>query len=220
MHCDSGHPAYCFTFGACNLGQMRSDGTSAYSTKGDGRKVFGHFFGQSSFAKHAVVHATSLVKMPADTPLDLFAPLGCGIQTDAGAVFNTLDVKEGSTLAVFGCGSVGMAAIMAGKIRGAKEIIAIDLQEGRLALAKELGATQLINGKDKDIVQQIQKLCPPNGVAYAADCTGVPQVIATMIDSLGTRSRAATVGAAAPGQRATVDVFSHIVLGLRVCWML
>lgn len=210
--CSSGHPAYCYTFGAANFGQLRTDGTSALS-KGSGDKVFGRFFGQSSFAHHAIVHKTSLVKVPSDTPIDLFCPLGCGIQTGAGAVFNTLNVKEGGTLAVFGCGGVGMAAIMAGKIRGASQIIAVDLQPSRLELAKALGATSVINGGDEDVVQQIQKLCPPNGVSFAAECTGVPKVVGTMVDCLGTKGRGATIGAPGPGKRAEIDIFSHLVLG-------
>lgn len=156
---------------------------------------------------------SSLVKVPDETDLPLFAPLGCGVQTGAGAVFNTLNVQKDSSLAVFGCGSVGLAAIMAGKIRGADPIIAVDLQEGRLEMARQLGAMAMINGGDKDVKEQIQKLCPPNGVRFAAECTGVPAVVSTMIDSLGTKGRGCTIGAPTPGVRAGVDIFSHLVLG-------
>ncbi|KAB9006574.1 hypothetical protein FH972_026928 [Carpinus fangiana] len=211
--CSSGHPAYCHAFAARNFGQCRTDGSSALKVSASGAKCFGHFFGQSTFARHAIVHASSIVRVPPDTPLELFAPLGCGMQTGSGAILRTLDVKEGSTVAVFGVGGVGMAAIMASKLRNAGTIIAIDLQPARLDLAKELGATHTIVGSDKDIIQQIQNICPPNGVNYAVECTGVPTVLGTMLDSLGTRGKGATIGAPSPGVKGSVDIFTHLVLG-------
>jgi Zn-dependent alcohol dehydrogenase len=162
----------------------------------EGKKaVYSSFFGQSSFARLATVHKSSIVKAPTDAKLELFALLGCGLQTGAGAILNTLNVQSGKTVAIFGVGSVGMSAVMAAKLRGAKEIIAVDLQQGRLDLAKRLGATQTLLGNDADLVSKIQQICPPNGVNYAVDCSGVPKVVETMIECLGTRGRAATVGA-------------------------
>lgn len=178
-----------------------------------GEPVYSTFFGQSSFARYTLAHRSSCVKVPADTNLELFAPLGCGIQTGAGAVLNSLNVREGSSLAVFGVGSVGMAAVMAAKLRGAKTIIAIDLQPTRLELAKELGATHGILGSASDILEQIRAICPPNGVDFAVDCAGVPAVIRTMIDALGTRGRAATVGAPGLGKTVAVDISEHLTYG-------
>lgn len=210
--CTSGYFPYCEQLLQLNFGGSRTDGTSAFALP-DGTKLHGHFFGQSSFARLAVVNRRSLVKVPKDVPLSLFAPLGCGLQTGAGTVLNTLDVQPGSTVAVFGVGSVGLSGIMAAKIRKAKKIIAIDIQPSRLELAKELGATDTINSKDVDVVKEIKELCPPTGVNYALDATGVPAVVAQMVDSLGLRGRACSVGAPAPGTRASVDVFSHLVMG-------
>lgn len=210
--CNGGHPAYCYKFTAFNFGQKRTDGSVTMRTL-DGKDLHGCFFGQSSFSRIAIVSATCVVKVPTGVDLSLLAPLGCGLQTGAGAVLNTLDVKPGSSLAVFGAGSVGMSAIMAGKLRGAKIIIAIDLQQERLHQATEVGATHVILGSKSDLVAQIQKICPPGGVQYAVDCTGVPQVVEKMIESLGTRGRAATVGAPTPGKRASVDIFSHLLMG-------
>ncbi|CEJ89833.1 Putative Alcohol dehydrogenase [[Torrubiella] hemipterigena] len=175
--------------------------------------MYSGFFGQSSFARLTAVHKSSIVKVAPDTNLELLAPLGCGLQTGAGAVLNTLNVQPGKTVAVFGAGSVGMSAIMAAKIRGAKEIIAVDIQQSRLDLAAKLGATQTILGNDPDIIAKIQKVSPPNGVNYAVDCSGVPKVVETMVDCLGTRGKAASVGAPTPGQRSGIDVFSHLVSG-------
>ena len=158
------------------------------------------------------MHKSCLVKVPQDTDLALMAPLGCGIQTGAGAVMNTLDVKEGSTLAVFGVGSVGMSAVIAGKARGAKTIIAVDLQPARLELAKKLGATHGVIGSG-NVVADIREICPPVGVDYAVDCTGSTAVIVSMIDSLGTRGRGATVGAPGFGKMVSVDVMAHLTYG-------
>lgn len=210
--CVRGHLPYCQRLLDLNFGGLRLDGTSALALS-DGSVLHGHFFGQSSFSQLAVVNQRSLVKVSKDVPLEIFAPLGCGLQTGAGTVLNTLDVKHGSTVAVFGVGSVGLSAIMASKIRQAKTIIAVDVQASRLKLAKELGATETIKSKEVDVVEEIKRLCPPAGVDYAVDYTGVPAVIEQMIDSLGLRGRACSVGAPVPGKRASVDVFSHLVMG-------
>lgn len=212
--CVIGHPAYCHSFNDRNFGGSRADGTHSTSTAPGGKPVFSTFFGQSSFAKHALVHRSSVVRVPAGTDLNLFAPLGCGMQTGAGAILNTLNVKEGSTVVVFGVGGVGMPAVMAaGLIRKAKIVIAVDLQQSRLDLAKELGATHGILGSDKDVVEQIRALCPPTGVDFAVDCTGVPAVVRTMIDALGIRGRAATVGAPGPGKCAQIEIMPHLTFG-------
>ncbi|BCR95325.1 NAD(P)-dependent alcohol dehydrogenase [Aspergillus luchuensis] len=212
VQCTSEHPAYCKQWVPSNFGQQRSDGSFTLSFP-NGDPLRGNFFGQSSFASLAIVHASCVVKVDPECPLDRFAPLGCGFQTGAGAVMNTLDVQPGTSLAVFGAGSVGMSAIMAGRIRGAKTIIAVDLNQDRLDLAKKLGATHTISGADEDIVKQIQAICPPLGVQYAVDCTGVPAVVENAIQALGTRGKLATVGASTPGKTVKVDLFSQLVFG-------
>ncbi|KAK4039000.1 chaperonin 10-like protein [Parachaetomium inaequale] len=219
--CTSGHPAYCHGFNARNFGGRRPDGTHAMfipSGQGEGKKeeegIFSAFFGQSSFARHTLAHRSTVVKVPQDTDLALFAPLGCGMQTGAGAILNTLGVKPGSSVAVFGVGSVGMAAVMAAKkIAGAGMVIAVDVQADRLDLAKTLGATHALLASDGDVVRGIRELCPPLGVDYAVDCTGVPAVIRNMIDCLGTRGRGATVGAPGFGKCVSVDVMEHLTYG-------
>lgn len=214
--CKSDHPAYCYNFNDYNFGGKRPDGSAAMSIMQDGGKqpIYSTFFGQSSFAARTIVHRSSIVKVPQQTPLDLFAPLGCGIQTGVGAVFNTLDVKPGSSVAIFGVGSVGLAAVMAAKARKASRIIAIDLQPERLELAKELGATDGVLGPDQEhIIEAIKNICPPLGVDFAVDCTGVPSIIETMVASLGMRGRAATVGAPGGNAHAKIDIMSHLTYG-------
>ncbi|KAF4994295.1 hypothetical protein FGRMN_5880 [Fusarium graminum] len=214
--CSSNHPAYCYHFNEYNLGGKRPDGSTTMFTMREGQKVPAHssFFGQSSFARRTIVHRSSLVKVPQDTPLSLFAPLGCGIQTGVGAVFNTLNVKPGSSLAVFGVGSVGLAAVMAAKARNAAAIIAIDLHADRLELAKELGATHGVLAADRETVTKtIRDTCPPLGVDFAIDCTGVPSVIETMVAVLGMRGRAATIGASGGNAHAKIEIMSHLTFG-------
>ncbi|KAK3392725.1 chaperonin 10-like protein [Podospora didyma] len=223
--CTTGHPSYCYAFNERNFGGARAaashspSSASMLSANGpDGKPLFSSFFGQSSFARHTLVHRSSVVKVGPDTDLALYAPLGCGMQTGAGAVLNSLRVREGSSVAVFGVGSVGMAAVMAAaKISRAEIIIAVDLQQSRLDLAKELGATHRVIGSDKDVVEQIRKISGVNGgiggVDYAVDCTGVQAVIRTMIDSLGTRGRASTVGAPGFGKEVSIDVMNHLTYG-------
>jgi Zn-dependent alcohol dehydrogenase len=210
--CKSGHPAYCDTWTPLNFGCSRADGTLSLADE-KGADVHCNFFGQSSFGQHAVVAASSMVKVSPETDLKLYAPLGCGLQTGAGAVINSLGTTKGSSLAVWGVGPVGLAAVMAGKIVGAKTIIAIDLQQDRLDLAQELGATHVIDGKARDVVEQVQKLSGANGVNFAVDCTGVPKVVENMVNSLGTRGRGCTVGAPKPGSTAAMDIFSHLMFG-------
>ncbi|KAG6000108.1 hypothetical protein E4U54_001559 [Claviceps lovelessii] len=215
--CKDGHPAYCHLFVPLNLGGQRLDGTSVMHQPDEqgGNALFSGFFGQSSFARYAVVPKSSLIKVAPETDLALFAPLGCGLQTGVGAVFNTLDVQAGKSVAVFGAGSVGMSAIMAARMRGAEPIIAIDLQQSRLDLASELGATHTLLGDDPKLVSKIKRIASSHGVDYAADFSGVPAVIATMIECLAHRGHATSVGAPPPGRQTTIDIFAHLIYGRR-----
>ena len=210
--CNSKYPSYCQEWAQRNFGQKRMDGSLSLATP-DGTKVHGNFFGQSSFARHAIVSGHSVVKVPSDTSLGLFSPLGCGVQTGVGAIMNALDVQSGKTGAIFGVGSVGMSAVMAAKMRGASVIIAVDLELERLKLAEKLGATHTVVGSDENVVAQIQAISGSNGVDYSVDCAGIPSVVEKALDCLGTRGKAATVGAPAPGKRAGVDVFAQLVMG-------
>ena len=210
--CIAEHPAYCEKFFPLNFGGSRSDGSISLNGI-QGEDIHCNFFGQSSFSRHAIVAANSMVKVPADTNLRLYAPLGCGLQTGAGAILNSLRVTKGSSLVVWGVGPVGLAAIMTGVIAGATPIIAIDLQPDRLELAKSLGATHSLDGSDKDIVKKVIELSKSNGVEFAVDCTGVPKVVENMINSLGTKGRGCTVGAPKPGAVASIDIFAHLIHG-------
>ncbi|KAG6004469.1 hypothetical protein E4U21_001041 [Claviceps maximensis] len=215
--CKDGHPSYCYSFMPLNFGGKRLDGSSVMHQRDEQGEnaLFSSFFGQSSFARHVIAPNSSLVKVPRDTDLALFAPLGCGLQTGAGAVLNALDVQAGKSVAIFGAGSVGMSAIMAAKMRGAGPIIAVDLHQSRLDLALELGATHTVLGDDPELMSKIKGIASGHGVDYAADCSGVPAVVAVMIKCLGNRGHATTVGAPPPGVKTEIDIFAHLIHGKR-----
>ncbi|KAI5458337.1 chaperonin 10-like protein [Mariannaea sp. PMI_226] len=212
--CLRGVPAYCQNFLPLNFGGSRLDGSVTMSAAGDKRQpIQSNFFGQSTFASFAIVNACCLVKLPEKAPLALYAPLGCAMLTGAGALLNTLNMPRGASVAVFGTGSVGMAAIMAAKIQGSRIIIGVDIDEGRLEIAKSLGATHILKTSGPEVVDQIKAICDGDGVQYAVDCTGVPVVVERMIKALGNAGKAASCGAAPPGTKVSVDIFEHITRG-------
>lgn len=195
FNCEQKLPGYCEEAQLRTFSGRRPD-QSTTLRDANGTPIHGNFGGQSSFSRLAIANRATMVKVPPQTNLRLFAPLGCGIQTGSGVVLNTLNLPPGESLAVSGCGAVGMSAIMAAKVRGAIPIIAIDLNEERLVIAKEVGATHTINGGDGDVVQQIHRICPlPAGVRYAFDTTAVPKVIESMIEATGMRGKTVVVGA-------------------------
>ncbi|MEO0997368.1 MAG: NAD(P)-dependent alcohol dehydrogenase [Pseudomonadota bacterium] len=139
-NCRAGMPSHCFDAVALNFSGLSSSGTTTMRDD-EGCAVHGSFFSQSSFASHALVNERNAVRIADDIPHRYLGPLGCGVQTGAGAVLNTLDVPAGSSIVCIGVGAVGLSAVMAAGIRGCREIIAIDTRRARLDLATELGAT-------------------------------------------------------------------------------
>lgn len=194
-NCMTAHQHACENFNAINFGGVQADGTTRLSDA-DGNPL-ATFFGQSSFATYAVVNEASAVKVEHDDiDLALIGPMGCGIQTGAGAVLNRLRPEFGSSIAVFGCGTVGMSAIMAAKIAGCKNIIAVGGNPKSLELAKELGATHTINRKEEsDIVGKIKNEIVPGGVNYAIDTSGVPDFVKKALASCRFMGAAVVLGA-------------------------
>lgn len=204
-NCRAGHPAYCATWLPLNLiGGTRSDGSSPITR--DGTALGGHFFGQSSFAYHAIADERSLIKVDPDAPLDLLAPLGCGVQTGAGAVWNVLRPRPGDTIVVTGAGAVGLSAIMAANLTPARKIIAVDRVPARLHLATELGATHVVDATRQDTAEALAELTGGAGVDGAIETTGNPGVLRTAIDALAPCGTAVIVGAPPFGTEVPVDV--------------
>ncbi|SFO42174.1 aryl-alcohol dehydrogenase [Pseudonocardia ammonioxydans] len=202
--CAAGLPSYCEEFGARNFGGVRPDGTSPVSL--DGAPITGWFFGQSTFATHANIDERLLVAVPAELPLHLLGPLGCGVMTGAGAVLNTLDPQPASSFAVFGAGAVGISGLLAAVVAGCTTIIAVDVVPSRLDKALELGATHVVNAADQDAEQMIREITGGKGVEYALDAAGVSAVFTQMANSLAVRGHGVLVGAPAPGDAAKLDV--------------
>ena len=175
--------------------------------------MFGAFFGQSSFATHTVCAADQVVLAPDDLPLEILAPLGCGVQTGAGAVLNSLKVGAGQSLVVFGTGSVGLSAVMAAKAAGAARIIAIDLNPARLKLALELGATEAIDPSRTDPVGAVMELTGA-GADFVLNTTDVPQVYLQGIASLGPQGTFGFV--TGPGVPLQLDLSSILFGGRRI----
>jgi aryl-alcohol dehydrogenase len=194
--CRSGRPADCRYLYDLNFGFRRPGGGNAYNGSG----VKGHFFGQSSFATHALATARNLVKVRKDLPLAMLAPLGCGLQTGAGTVMNSLAVGAGESIAVFGTGSVGLAAIMAARIIGASPIIGIDVRPRRLVLARELGATHTIDSRKEDVASRIRDVTG-RGVDYSIEGTGDDDMFRLSMELLNPGGTAALLtGASGPGR--------------------
>lgn len=205
VNCRDGHPAYCLTWLPRNLiGGARADGTSPI-TRG-GSDLGGHFFGQSSFARQAIVDERSLVKVATDAPLDVLAPLGCGVQTGVGAVWNTLNPRPGARLLVTGAGAVGLSAVMAATFTPATQIIAVDLVVSRLELARELGATDTIDASNSDLNEAVAELTGGAGVDGVIETTGSTAVLGASVLTLAPRGTAVIVGAPAFGSQVGVDV--------------
>lgn len=180
--CRTGRPAVCDDWMKLNFLGVRDDGSHTLH-KENGTPV-GNFYGQSSFATHALVHESNLIKVGKDADLRLIGPLGCGFLTGSGTVINGLKPEAGSSIAVFGTGAVGLAAMMAAKIEGCSNIIAVDIHDSRLEIARELGATHTINSKEEDPVEKIREITNGVGVNYSVDTTGVTPVMKTALTVL------------------------------------
>jgi aryl-alcohol dehydrogenase len=201
--CRDGHPAYCATWLPLNLiGGARADGTPTITR--DGAPVGGHFFGQSSFSRLAVVDERSMVRIDPTVPLETVAPLGCGVQTGVGAVWHVLKPRPGGSVAVLGAGAVGLSAVMAAALSPATTIVAVDRVPERLALARELGATHVVNASEVDVATALTDIT--GGVDGIVETTGNTAVLRTGVDALAARGTLVIVGAPPFGSEVALDV--------------
>jgi aryl-alcohol dehydrogenase len=213
--CQSGRPVYCEHWVPLNLlGGSRLDGSA--TLKRSGGDVHGHFFGQSSFASHALVHARAAVRAPDDIDLAVLAPLGCSVQTGVGAVLNVLRPEPGSTVVVFGAGGVGLAALLGAVLTAAARIIVVDVNRARLQLASELGATHTVDAGDTDPVEAIRELTHGVGADYAIETSGRLPVLEGAIASLTASGTCVVIGAPPLGSTLPVDVTNLLGRGIRL----
>ncbi|WP_348537281.1 zinc-binding dehydrogenase [Nocardioides sp. 1609] len=174
----------------------------------------GHFFGQSSFAEHALVHEDSLVILGSHVPdasLPALASLACGVQAGAGAVLNVLRPVPTDVVVIAGAGGVGLAAVMATKLLRPSRVIVVDRVPERLALAKTMGADITVDTSGEDLVQVLSELTHGVGVDVAIDTTGHVQVIEGLVASLAIRGQCGIVGVPPAGQHAAFDVMPLVM---------
>lgn len=219
-HCLQGKPFYCYEHGSINFAGKHRHGAAVHtSANAAAEAINGSFFQQSSFASHALVTAQNVVKIPKSFDLAMCAPLGCGVQTGSGAVLNALKVTHGSSIAIFGCGAVGLSAVLAAsKIAKAARVIAVDLSAPRLEMAKRFGAhhTFLLTGKESsaDIAKQLKELASsPIGLDYALDSSGNKTALRAAFECLKSSGTSALVGGSA--QVAEIDM-AHLLHGRTV----
>lgn len=212
--CKKAEPGYCLNFMALNFGGVRPDGSSTISGNGT---VFGsNFFGQSSFGSAAIANQRNVVKLADDADLVLAGPLGCGVQTGAGAVMNSFDARAGESLLVMGGGSVGLSGALAGVVRDLATIIVVEPVAARRELALELGATHAIDPADGPVSEQVRAILPA-GVDYVLDTTANTAVLGEAFASLAHRGTVGLIGVPAdPEAIMAVPLIPAQVLGARV----
>jgi len=215
--CDTGDAAYCHTMPLLNYAGMRPDGSRALSE--GGQAVGSNFFGQSSFASHALAYERNIIKVPADLPLEIMGPLGCGVQTGAGGIMRSLACKRGSSLLITGGGPVGLSAVMGAKIQGCGTVIVVEPHATRRAMALEFGATHVIDpGAEPELDKAVRAILPV-GVDYAFDTTGIPAVQQAVMKALAPKAVFGIVGVAPPetplpGDVNTAMTYGHTVKGI------
>jgi len=201
--CKVGKELYCLNFFLHNFHGARPDGTTTLR-KGD-QVIHGSFFCQSSFADFALANERNVIKVREDIPLEILAPLGCGVMTGAGAVMNSLQAKPGSSIAIFGVGNVGMSAVLAAAVCGCTTIIAVDINPNRLKLAEELGATHAVNPNEVNPVETILDLTG-GGAEFSLECIGNPQVLRQAVDVLPRLGVCGLTGVVPPGTEVGLDM--------------
>ena len=215
-NCLEGKPYYCLHAYERSYGGGRADGSTALHQHG--QNVHSHFFAQSSFATHAIASEQNTVKVRQDVPLEILGPLGCGIQTGAGAVMNGLRSHVGTSIVIFGAGSVGLSAIMAAQVVGCTTIIAVDVKSSRLDMARALGATHTINGAETDAVEEIKRITD-GGAQFTLEMTAIPRILRQAVDALQVGGICGVIGVPMSGTEVSLNMtpllFGRTVRGIR-----
>lgn len=201
--CTSGRPAIC-----TGVDVKLPPGVSDRMVWSKPGKIH-QFLNMSSFAEQMLVHENAIVKIREDMPLDRAALIGCGVITGTGAVFNTAAVKPGETMVVIGCGGIGMAAINGGAIAGAGRIIAVDTNPQKLELALKLGATDAVNARDGDPVQQVIELTKGK-VHHAFEAVGAKKTAEQAFQMLGPGGVATIIGMIPFGEKIELHGFDFL----------
>jgi len=195
--CVDGRPWLCSVAGATIFSGTLPDGTTRLRLRG--APVY-HWFAQSSFAERVVVPEGSVVPVRRDVPLDKVALLACGVSTGLGAVFNAARVQVGESVAVIGCGGVGVSAIAGADLAHAYPIVAVDIADDKLEYARSLGATHTVNASREDAVARVREITG-GGPHHTFECVGNPKTLEQLVEIVPAGANGYVVGAAAPGTR-------------------
>jgi Zn-dependent alcohol dehydrogenase len=208
--CSHDHPANCAQFLAFNFAGVRiADGSTPLSQ--NGQPVHGVFFGQSSFATYAIAREINTVVVAADLPLELLGPLGCGIQTGAGAAINSLNLKAGQSLAIFGGGAVGLSALLGARAVDAGKVFVVEPNAKRRALAMTLGATQVFDPRDGSDVVAAIKTASGGGVDHALDTTAISAVVGQALNCVMPGGTLGLIGIPAPTEAIPATLLDLLV---------
>jgi S-(hydroxymethyl)glutathione dehydrogenase / alcohol dehydrogenase len=191
IQCLSGHPNLCT--GA--IVTRADDATPRLSQKG---QPFRQFLSISSYAERMLLHENSVVRIDPELPLDRAALVGCGVLTGVGAALRSAGLEPGQTVAVFGCGGVGLSIIQGARIGGARQIIGVDVFPSKLEMAKRVGATHTVNSSEDDPVKAVRALTGGAGVDHAFEAVGLAKLVRQAIESLAIRGTATIVGVMPP----------------------
>ncbi len=211
--CQTGHPMYCRDFFKANFGFARMDGSPTMFKCEE--VIHGGFFSQSSFATYAIGTERSVVRIPPDVPLELMGPLGCGVQTGAGAVINSLHPQAGDSIAIYGAGSVGLSALLGAVVTGCAVRICVDPKEERLTMARELGATHVVNPAKTDPVQAIREITGGLGTQFSLETSGNLKALRQAVDSIRILGECGMVGAPPFGSEINLDTWG-LLLGRKI----
>ena len=201
--CRAARMSYCERARPLKSSGRRADGSIPMSRNGE--PVYSCFFQQSSFANFAVAPAKDVIKIRRDAPIEMLGPLGCGLQTGAGAVLNVMQPAAGQSIAVYGVGGVGLAGLMAARIAGCDPIIAVDRLPSRLALARELGATHTLESRGAETLAEIRKITG-GSTDFALDTSAVPAVLRLAVGGLRGLGTCILVGSARAGTEVSFEM--------------
>ncbi|MCU1615620.1 MAG: Alcohol dehydrogenase, zinc-binding protein [Frankiales bacterium] len=212
--CLTGRPAYCHSFRTLNSGFGGGREQEPRVRRASGEHVTAGFFGQSSFADHALTTPRNLVRLPDWAPTSVAAPFGCGVQTGAGAVLTTFGMRPGQSLVVFGAGAVGMSAVMAAAVAGGGTVVAVDPVERRRELALQLGATHALT--PAEVASGALRAILADGFDWALDTSGRPEVVRSAVEALHSTGTVGLVAAGQTGAELAVPL-RDLIVGRRVC---
>src|SRR6266550_3362186 len=216
--CEHGQGFLCETSGITLAAGGLLDGSTRFTSQG--APLF-QMASSGTFSEVSIVPETGVVKVPADLDLHVAALIGCGVLTGVGAAMNTASIREGDTVAVLGCGGVGLNVIQGARIKGAGEIIAVDMNETKLALAKQFGATTTINASQGNPVAQVMEMTEQRGVDVSFEVIGLGATIDQAIQMARRGGQAILVGVPSMDVMVTLPAFFGIVLSektIKGCW--